>query len=281
MKVYNKTVGQNSHHAGSTISVVDGVAIVDGTRVSRLLQGGDGNTKLRKNSGKGFITAGLSLSPEKQSGVGNTCPHASPGCAAACLDHQGLASVFQTIRNARIAKTRLYYGDRELFLDMLRSDLERFQRKADRNEMRLAVRLNVFSDIRWEVVGIVQEFKEVQFYDYTKNPKRAPMALNNYHTTFSRSETNEADCLNVLSRGGNVAIAFADMSGSFTGNRSHLQRLPKTWNRFRVIDGDNTDLRFDDPTGRKHGYVVGLRLKTHSKAEREQAISSGFAVKVT
>ena len=31
----------------------------------------------------------------------------------------------------------------------------------------------------------------------------------NYHLTFSRSETNEADCKRVLEAGGNVAVVFA------------------------------------------------------------------------
>ena len=175
----------------------------DGVRVTRVLQPGDGNTKLRKN-GPEFLTAGLSLAPEKQSGVGNTCPHASPGCSAACLDHQGLASVFQTIRRARIAKTRFFYADRKAFLELLRGDLERFQRKAEREKKKLAVRLNVFSDIAWER-HIIGEFPGVTFYDYSKNASRVPQEASNYHLTFSRSELNEADCLSVLQKAGNFS----------------------------------------------------------------------------
>lgn len=262
---------------------VDGVPIVttpDGEErpVRQLLSDGDGNTKLRKNTAR---TAGLSLSPHRSSGIGNTCAFASPGCRRACLDHQGLASVFQSIRYRRLAKTVVWYREREWFLDLLRIEIGARERSAKRAGAMLAVRLNVFSDIPWERYGIPQEFPGVQFYDYTKNPNRAGAVLPNYWVTFSRSETNEEDCLRVLQCAGNVAVVFADSSIPATGNRAHLQRLPKTWNGFQVIDGDESDMRFDDTRGRKHGRVVGLRLKAHSRVERTQAIESGFAVELS
>jgi hypothetical protein len=250
------------------------------TRKRFLLSDGDTNTKLRKN-GAGFITGGMSMSPEKSAGIGNTCAHASPGCIKACLDHQGMASVWKTIGESRRAKTALYYEDRERFLAILRGDIERYARRAERQNKRLAIRLNVFSDIAWEQHGIPQLFPDVQFYDYTKNPKRAVsknLVLPNYHVTFSRSEVNENLTLDALANGCNIAAVFADSKRPFVGNRSHLQQLPKTWRGFRVVDGDISDLRFEDPNGRLRGCVVGLRLKAHSYAERTLAIDSGFPI---
>ena len=133
----------------------------------------------------------------------------------------------------------------------------------------------MFSDIAWER-HIIAEFPDIQFYDYTKNPRRVPATLSNYHLTFSRSETNEKDCVRVLENGGNVAVTFADTSRNFVGNRSGLQALPGRWKGFRVVDGDTSDLRFED----EQGVVVGLRLKAHSTIERTRAIDSGFAVVV-
>ena len=60
-------------------------------------------------------------------------------------------------------------------------------------------------------------FPDLQFVDYTKsapgaNAPRGSAAIRwprNYHLTFSRSETNEADCEEVLAAGGNVAVVFA------------------------------------------------------------------------
>lgn len=244
-----------------------------------LLADGDSNTKLRKSSGAGFATVGLSMAPHKSAGVGNTCPHASAGCVAACLNHQGRAAFWTAILEARQARTLAYYHHREWFIARLRLELSRKLASAERQGLRLACRLNVFSDIAWEESGIIDDFPSIEFYDYSKNPKRAGLLRPNYWVTFSRSETNHADCLDVLASGANVAIAF---DTGRTGNRVSMDAngadLPKTWRGYRVIDGDTTDLRFDDPRGRKRGIVVGLRLKAASRAERDGAIASGFAI---
>ena len=81
----------------------------------------------------------------------------------------------------------------------------------------------------------------------------------NYHLTLSRSETNEAACLEALRDGHNVAAVFGD-------------GLPATWHGFPVIDGDQHDLRHLDPRG---GYVVGLTPKGR-KAKKD---TSGFVVR--
>jgi hypothetical protein len=78
----------------------------------------------------------------------------------------------------------------------------------------------------------------------------------NYRLTFSRSETNETQCLEVLSRGGNVAVVFRN-------------ELPTHWKGFPVINGDENDLRFLDPKG----VVVGLKAKGKAKTD-----TTGFVV---
>jgi len=78
----------------------------------------------------------------------------------------------------------------------------------------------------------------------------------NYSLTFSRSETNEADCIRVLEAGGNVAVVF--------------RHKPDTWHGFPVIDGDAHDLRHLDP----RGVVVALSPKG-PKAKRDK---SGFVL---
>jgi hypothetical protein len=249
----------------------------DGLTVTRLLAPGDANTKTRKN--KGYLSAGLSLSAHKSAGIGNVCPHASAGCVAGCLNEQGLASVFEAIAYARQVRTVLWYEARQWFLSTLREDLARWVRKSERVDMALCVRLNMFSDIAWERYSIPQQFPEIEFYDYTKIRDRAGALLHNYWVTFSRSEVNEDNTLSALDCGANVAVVFHE-EGKFTGNRASFQRLPKTWRGYRVIDGDTTDLRFDDPRGRKRGCVVGLRLKAHDNATRNDMIDSGFAVRV-
>jgi hypothetical protein len=97
-------------------------------------------------------------------------------------------------------------------------------------------------------------FSDVQFYDYSKSFQRAMSHATdrafpaNYHLTFSRSEVNGEEAKHVLLAGGNVAVVF---------DRASKNNLPETWSGFRVINGDESDLRFlDEP-----GVVVGLYAK--------------------
>lgn len=256
------------------------VKYVDTVRaVQNLLQAGDGNTKLRKNRARGFRTVGLSLSPHKSAGLGNLCPHASAGCVGACLNHQGMASVWESIHLSRIAKTVAFYCAREWFIDKLATELTSAQRSADRAGFDLCCRLNVFSDVAWERVApeLFDDFRAVQFYDYTKNPSRVGRVRPNYWVTFSRSEVNQAESLNLLDSGCNATVVFTD-GNLYVGSRKPEYALPKTWCGFPVLDGDESDLRFLDSRGRKHGRVVGLKLKAASYHELQGAIDSGFAV---
>jgi hypothetical protein len=243
------------------------VKMPDGStfRVRKLLTDDNHNAKLHKSalSGKGWMTRGLCLAPAKTSGY-NVCPNATPGCTASCIYHAGYAGVFDKIKTARIAKTRAWFQQREAFHALLFSELWKAERKALRRGQRLAVRLNVFSDIAWERVWpeLFEQFPEVQFYDYTKSAARALAHAKrdfppNYHLTFSRSESNEAECLQVLAAGGNVSVVF-----------DHKE-LPDVWNCYRVIDGDETDLRLLDPKG----VVVGLCAKGAGKRDE-----TGFVV---
>lgn len=230
--------------------------------VRHLLGNGDTNTKLAKND---VITYGLSLAPYNQSGIGNTCPHASSGCASACLNDSGRGAVFPLIQLSRIARTVVFYHARKWFIDKLDSELERAVRLADGAD--IAVRLNVFSDIKWELIApqLFERFPNVHFYDYSKDARRAGALRPNYWVTFSRSETNEAQAIHQLNTGVNVSVVFGG-------------KLPTRWHGFTVIDGDKTDLRYLDPRGFERGYVIGLSLKFANNATRESALQSGFAV---
>lgn len=120
------------------------------------------------------------------------------------------------------------------------------------------------------------KFPDVQFYDYTKSPRRMLAFVRgklpaNYHLTFSRSECNEPAALDTLSLGGNVAVVFDTKRGA---------ALPATWHGYPVIDGDGSDARFADggaPQGQasigRTGVVVGLRAKGRARSDR-----GGFVV---
>ncbi len=133
-------------------------------------------------------------------------------------------------------------------------------KKANKDRMKLAIRLNVLQDLPWENLINMAEYKNVQFYDYTPNPKRMIAFLqgkmpSNYHLTFSRKEDNQGIVELIASMGGNIAAVFS--------------KLPDTYLGKRVVNGDETDLRFADPAG----VIVGLIAKGKGKKDE-----SGFVI---
>lgn len=217
-----------------------------------------GNTKTVKGEKAGFLTLILHLAPSRLSGF-QTCPMASKGCAAACLNTAGRGRFTRT-QEARIRKTRWFFENREAFMDQLVKDIQAGIRKAQRLNLTPVFRLNGTSDLRWENVpvkgyaNVMAMFPQVQFYDYTKLQNRTDLP-SNYHLTFSRSEENYNSLDQMFEKGYNVAVVF--------------DKLPASYNGRKVIDGTETDLRFLDPAG----VVVGLIAKGKAKKDK-----SGFTV---
>jgi hypothetical protein len=114
----------------STMASVAYVDMPDGSiyRITRLLAPGKSNAKLKKN-GRRYLTLGLSLAPAKQSGIGNLCPHATKACRDLCLNISGRtvgkSESTNMILTARMARARLCFQDRPLFLFMLMRELAR------------------------------------------------------------------------------------------------------------------------------------------------------------
>jgi hypothetical protein len=216
----------------------------------------DSNTKIKKGEKLGWKTFGLSLAPHTISGK-NLCPHASEGCALACLNTAGMG-VFSNVQKARLEKTKYLLENRAEFLAQLKKEIANKKKRIQN----LAIRLNVLSDLPWHNLIDMETTPEVSYYDYTPNPSRMIQYLKgelpkNYHLTFSRKENNQAQCELILSMGGNVAVVFDE--------------LPKTYLGKEVVNGDDTDLRFLD----KKGVVVGLKAKGKGKQDE-----SGFVVRV-
>ena len=149
----------------------------------------------------------------------------------------------------------------------------------------LVGRLNMFSDKWFETIkvkslgdaSIIDYFNEVQWMDYTKWAQRAGLVRPNYWVTFSRSESNHTECIDVLRSGGNVAVVYDD--GYTTGARnlhgSGPLKMPNRWHGFRTISGDEHDMRWKDLRPR----VVMLKLKARTLQDRYDALKSGFAIK--
>ena len=219
-----------------------------------------GNTKTVKGEAMGYMTFIMHLAPSTLSGY-NTCPMASKGCAAACLNTAGRGR-FTATQEARIRKTRWFFEDRPTFMAQLVKDIQAAIRKAEREMMIPVFRLNGTSDIRWETIpvggrrNIMEMFPAWTFYDYTKLQNRVNLP-SNYHLTFSRSEENYTAVDTMMAQGYNTAIVF--------------DTLPAVYNGYKVIDGTETDLRFLDPKN----VIVGLLAKGKAKKDL-----SGFTVQI-
>lgn len=235
------------------------------------------DSKTVKGTAAGYLTAILYLAPGNVAGVGNACAHASGGCAASCLFRAGQAAVFKSINSARVMKSRFLAADRAGFLDQLRKEIAAHVRKAEREGMRPAVRLNGTSDLPWETLagGIMADFPAVQFYDYTKNVRRclawaAGRMPANYHLTFSLSESNAGQAALAIAAGVNVA-AVADGL-----NPGDLYALPAMTAPAETFDADATDLRFlDGPAADGRGRFGLLRAK--GPARKDQ---TGFVIRI-
>lgn len=218
------------------------------------------NYKTIKGEKYGILTGILYLAPAKLSGF-EVCPKRSAGCTESCLYSAGMGA-FSNVQKARIQKTLFYFGDRPRFLELIKEDIKKLQKQAKRDGQKLAIRLNGTSDLNWLQHDIFSSFPDVQFYDYTKVFNRLSKEIpTNYHLTFSKSESNESECIQALKLGFNVAVVFNTKKG---------EALPVSWNGFPVYDGDESDTRFLDPKG---GYVIGLRAKGQAKKD-----ISGFVV---
>ena len=212
------------------------------------------NYKTLKGERMGILTGILHLAPYTLSGV-NVCPKATQGCASSCLNTAGRGA-FSNVQQARIRRTEMFFQNREKFMQLLRKDIESLRSKATRLGMQCAIRLNGTSDIDWRRFGIFEAYPDVQFYDYTKVYRRMVEARpSNYHLTFSRSEVNDDEAIKVLSQNGNVAVVF--------------DHLPTDWNGYKVIAGDDNDVRFSG----EQGVVIGLLAK--GKARKDK---TGFVV---
>ena len=215
------------------------------------------NPKIQKGTKMGYLSFILHLAPSDLSGK-NTCPKATKGCIAACLNTAGRGGMFKRgentnmIQKARIRKTVMYFEQRDLFLATLEADIRKAIKFAEKQALIPVFRLNGTSDLSVEKWGIIEKFPTVQFYDYTKVLGRKVAHLPNYHLTFSKADGNDADVAEALMQGMSVVAVY--------------DAIPEG-----VPSADETDLRFLDPKG----IMLGLKAKGRAKKDL-----SGFVIRV-
>lgn len=216
------------------------------------------DSKTVKSLKKGILTGILYLAPNDISGY-NTCANATEGCIDACLYTSGHGR-FTNVQEARIRKTKWFFEERDTFMAQLVKNAEALERKAYREKMIPAIRLNGTSDIPFEKIRVVRQgieyrnimraFPGISFYDYTKIlGRKMALAMPNYHLTYSLAEDNDVQAMEALKQGYNLAAVM------------RLKRndpKPETWGGYPVVDGDEFDARFLDPEG---GHIVALFAK--------------------
>jgi hypothetical protein len=223
------------------------------------------NPKIQKGTKQGYLSFILHLAPSDLSGK-NTCPKATPGCIAACLNTAGRGGMFKrgentnVIQKARIRKTNYFFNDRAAFMDDLVGDIMKAVNYARRKGLIPVFRLNGTSDLSWEKYptrygadSIFEQFPTLQFYDYTKVLGRKVSHIPNYHLTFSKADGNDSDVAEALLQGMSVVAVY--------------DKIPAG-----VPSADETDLRFLDP----RGIMLGLKAKGRAKKDY-----SGFVIRLT
>jgi hypothetical protein len=224
------------------------------------------NPKIQKGTKLGYLSFILHLAPSDLSGK-NTCPKATKGCIAACLNTAGRGGMFKKgentnmIQKARIRKTQYFFDNRDAFMLDLAYDIQKAIKFAERKGLTPVFRLNGTSDLSWEkyevpvfcTENIFELFPTVQFYDYTKVLGRKVKHIPNYHLTFSKADGNDADVAEALLQGMSVVAVY--------------DKIPAG-----VPSADETDLRFLDPKG----IMLGLKAKGRAKKDY-----SGFVIRLT
>jgi len=222
------------------------------------------NYKLDKSKDFGYYTIGLSLAHGNTSGI-NVCKDASPICLMLCNAESG-QNGNEISKKAKIARTHFLRDNKIEFFAQLRDELLFHKKKAEKIGLKLAVRLNVYSDLNWK--AFIRNYPDIQFYDYTARIEMFENKPKNLHLTFSRKENNADKVATVLQQGYNVAVPFRVKRG---------QPLPNTFLGKRVIDGDLHDLRFLDD----RNVIVGLRYKyilSKGNAHLNKLMNNGFVI---
>jgi len=225
------------------------------------------DAKTIKGSKLGFLTGILYLAPSDISGH-QVCPMAKlANCEKACLYTAGRGA-FNSIQQARIAKTKRFFNDRDSFMLDLEYSINRVVRKAHKAGLTPLIRLNGTSDIVWENIAfksfrnIFEAFPDVQFYDYTKIPTRKNIP-SNYDLTFSYS--------GVQSYQGAVAKAMANTKlARIAVVFDKVETIPATFMNRTVVGGDNSDVRHLDAAN----SIVALYAKGSAKKDL-----TGFVVR--
>ena len=210
------------------------------------------DAKTIKGEKYGYRTHVLYFASGDSSGY-EVCPWRNPECSRVCLETAGRGNML-SVKTARIKKTRRYFADKKKFISDLKEEIETTSISAIRAGYIPVYRLDGTSDLGL-AQRIAPEFPTLQFYDYTKNFKRKPLA--NWDITYSYDGFNWDKCEEKLS-GLDYTKNVGPVSRIAMVFRDSLPQIYRGW---PVVDGDQSDLRFLD----KKSVIIGLKIKGGKK----------------
>lgn len=237
------------------------------------------SAKMNYSYNKGTLTYCLYLAPSTMAyGYKTTCPN-DKYCKDFCLNgagrnkgdilHNGIKE--SNINISRIKKTKLFYENRDLFMQILIHEIKKAKRQAEAQKMEFSVRLNGTSDLsllafKYKGKCILEWFPNVQFYDYTKVASRFNLCKDfpNYDLTLSYNGHNWGDCKEVLENGGKVAVVFS----------SNIQ--PKLFGGYNVENGNEDDMRYlNSPKSiiYLHYHPTANDYKYNSKTKKREYVA--------
>lgn len=226
----------------------------------------------------------------------NACVGASAACIAGCLVYSGHNDIDPYNAQVKAQRYKALVEQPAAFVRMLSENIEIHGRSRSAEAY---VRLNVFSDLPWELIcpELFQHHRDVRFYDYTKVVNRDLSQVPNYDLTFSFSGDNKAGVAHELERQRRIACVFIPTVVKPAKERERGEGLPTTIDADRLFgthfghtlevrDGDVSDVRPREPgRGRgEHGdvpVIVGLRWKIPMGKQETafaRARASGFAI---
>lgn len=243
------------------------------------------NPKVVKNTVVGqVVTYSISLLQGNLSGHEVCAAALNSPCRALCLGYTGRAksSILaygeeaSPVVRARSRKTRLFFEDKDTFMNLLCYELESAKKYAETRNMFFSVRLNCMSDLsplafhyNSNSQNILEMYPDVQFYDYSKNFNRYKLCekYKNYDITFSYDGENWDKCVDVLERGYNVAVVF------------EAPVVPVAWRGYPVINAVESDLRYLDEKGGKICWLLFHRPAGQYKNGRYERPDTPFVVR--
>lgn len=185
----------------------------------------------------------------------NTCTSAGL-CQAMCVLQHGKGTI-PLVEKARNWRTWLVYKYPEIMAAVLWFEIDANTRGTSCTSDLVLLRMNVDSDLPWEVVPSLFDHEGLMAYDYTKHESilstPTGWVLPNYRKVYSVNEKSpDREVWEFLKRGGSVAVVGRYAKGT----------QPPAWTNLNgfwwpVEDGDLSDDRFATPAG----HVVALRAK--------------------